>query len=111
MRPRLLIALLSLVGSAQAFSADPSTLNIYNWADYIDPSVIDEFESEYGIEVNYDIHDYLALVPVIQGAGGVITDWDGRDLTIRSGDRFVAAGDRQIHAQALDILEGAKLPE
>lgn len=70
MRPRLLIALLSLVGSAQAFSADPSTLNIYNWADYIDPSVIDEFESEYGIEVNYDIYDSSEMVDTKLMTGG-----------------------------------------
>jgi len=30
-------------------------LNIYNWADYIDPSVISAFEHEYGIKVNYDV--------------------------------------------------------
>jgi histidinol phosphatase-like enzyme (inositol monophosphatase family) len=57
-----------------------------------------------GIEVGYDIHDYLALVPVISGAGGVITDWHGAPLTIRSGDRFVSAGDARIHQQALNIL-------
>ncbi len=59
-----------------------------------------------GVEVNYNIHDYLALVPVIQGAGGVITDWNGSDLTIHSADRFVAAGDRRIHEQSLRILSG-----
>ncbi len=57
-----------------------------------------------GYEVSYNIHDYLALVPVIQGAGGVITDWHGADLTIRSGDRFVAAGDRRCHRAALKTL-------
>lgn len=59
-----------------------------------------------GIEVAYNIHDYMALVPVITGAGGVITDWNGEALTIHSGDRFVAAGDARIHAQTLDILAG-----
>lgn len=57
-----------------------------------------------GVEVNYNIHDYLALVPVIQGAGGVITDWDGADLTIRSGDRFIASADRRIHDQVLKLV-------
>jgi len=59
-----------------------------------------------GIEVCYNIHDYLALVPVVQGAGGVITDWAGGCLTIHSDDRFVAAGDRRIHEQALKTLVG-----
>lgn len=48
--------------------------------------------------------DYCALVPVIEGAGGVITDWDGEPLTIHSGRTVVAAGDADLHAQALAIL-------
>ena len=59
-----------------------------------------------GIEVTYNIHDYMALVPVIQGAGGVITDWNGAELTIRSGERFIAAGERRILDQALAVLSG-----
>ncbi|MCZ6772749.1 MAG: inositol monophosphatase family protein [Proteobacteria bacterium] len=58
-----------------------------------------------GIDVNFDIYDYMALVPVIRGAGGVVTDWDGAKLTIHSGNRFVAAGDRRVHEQALEILK------
>jgi len=41
---------------------------------------------------------------VIEGAGGVITDWSGRPLTIRSGNSLVAAGDRRRHAEALSLL-------
>jgi putrescine transport system substrate-binding protein len=32
-------------------------LNVYNWTDYIDPSVIPAFEKEYGLKVNYDVFD------------------------------------------------------
>ena len=59
-----------------------------------------------GIDVAFDPYDYLALVPVIEGAGGVITDWDGAALTLRSGSRIIAAGDPQAHADALGILAG-----
>ena len=41
-----------------------------------------------------------------QGAGGVITDWEGAPLTIRSGHRFLSAGDPRMHAQALELLAG-----
>ena len=58
-----------------------------------------------GFDVDFDIHDYLALVPVVNGAGGQITDWNGRDLTLNSADRFVAAGDRRVHRQALELLQ------
>lgn len=57
-----------------------------------------------GIDVAFAPFDYLALVPVIRGAGGVITDWDGNPLTLDSGDRFIAAGDSRVHAQALAVL-------
>ena len=59
-----------------------------------------------GIDVAFDPTDYLALVPVITGAGGVITDWDGNALTLNSGDRFVAAGDPAAHAKTLAVLAG-----
>ena len=35
-------------------SKDQTTLNVYNWGDYIDSSVIKQFEKETGIKVNYD---------------------------------------------------------
>jgi inositol-phosphate phosphatase/L-galactose 1-phosphate phosphatase/histidinol-phosphatase len=60
-----------------------------------------------GIDVAFDPFDYLALVPVVEGAGGVISDWAGEPLTLDSGDRLVAAGDARIHAQALKVLTGS----
>ncbi|SHI19570.1 ABC transporter substrate-binding protein [Sporanaerobacter acetigenes] len=36
---------------------DENTLNVYNWGDYIAPEVIEEFEEEYGIKVNYSTFD------------------------------------------------------
>lgn len=51
--------------------------------------------------------DYCALVPVIEGAGGVITDWEGRPLTIYSGNRLVASGNPQRHEEVLRILASA----
>jgi histidinol phosphatase-like enzyme (inositol monophosphatase family) len=56
------------------------------------------------VEANNGIHDFLALVPVIEGAGGIITDWTGRPLGIDSGDKVLAAGDRRMHDQALRLL-------
>lgn len=54
------------------------------------------------VEAGLQFYDIAALIPVIEGAGGVITDWrGGRDF--RSGS-VVAAGDRQLHASALALL-------
>ena len=55
--------------------------------------------------------DYCALVPVVQGAGGVMTDWSGRALTIRSGtSSLLAAGDPRCHAKALELLNALSEP-
>ncbi len=53
-----------------------------------------------------DLHpwDFCALVPIIEGAGGVITDWNGNGLTMDSDGRVLAAGDERTHAAALDLL-------
>ena len=57
------------------------------------------------IESGLKPHDYAALVPVIEGAGGIITDWRGKPLTIDSDGTVCAAGDARVHAQALDVLQ------
>jgi myo-inositol-1(or 4)-monophosphatase len=54
------------------------------------------------IETELKPHDVLPLIPIIEGAGGIITTWEnGR---AHNGGRIVAAGDRRVHAQALDVL-------
>ncbi len=62
--------------------------------------------TDLALDVTFDPYDYLALVPVIEGAGGRITDWSGNTLTLDSGDRILAAGDPARHAEALEILAG-----
>jgi inositol-phosphate phosphatase/L-galactose 1-phosphate phosphatase/histidinol-phosphatase len=57
------------------------------------------------VEADLDTHDYLALIPVIEGAGGIITDWEGKALSPASDGRVLAAGDRRVHAEALELLK------
>lgn len=57
-------------------------------------------------EAHMGVWDYLAAVPVIEGAGGIVTDWEGGPLGLGSGDRVVAAGDAAVHAEALALLAG-----
>jgi histidinol phosphatase-like enzyme (inositol monophosphatase family) len=54
------------------------------------------------IEAGLEAYDVQALVPVIEGAGGVMTDWRGGDC--QRGGRVLAAGDARTHAEALAIL-------
>lgn len=64
------------------------------------------------IESGLKPYDFLSLVPVIEGAGGLITDWDGHKLHWEASPEarvtsfnVAAAGDPQLHKQALDALE------
>ena len=58
------------------------------------------------VEAGLKPYDYAALVPVIEGAGGIITDWRGTGLDLTSDGRVCAAGDSRVHAQALAVLAG-----
>ena len=56
------------------------------------------------VEAAMGVYDFMALVPVVEGAGGRITDWQGRPLTLASGDQVLAAGDPGLHAAAMARL-------
>ncbi len=56
------------------------------------------------IETELKPYDVLPLVPIIEGAGGVVTTWDNERP--RHGGRVIAAGDRDLHAKALEVLQG-----
>jgi inositol-phosphate phosphatase/L-galactose 1-phosphate phosphatase/histidinol-phosphatase len=56
------------------------------------------------VESSMKPSDYCALAPVVAAAGGIITDWEGRPLGLKSDGRVIAAGDARIHARALKIL-------
>jgi len=56
------------------------------------------------IETELKPHDVLALIPIITGAGGRITTWEGGPP--EGGGRLVAAGDARVHAAALEVLGG-----
>ncbi|HEY9163293.1 MAG TPA: histidinol-phosphatase [Magnetovibrio sp.] len=57
-------------------------------------------------EASLGTYDFCALAPVIEGAGGIITDWHGQPLTLESEGRVLAAGDRTLHQKALRTLNG-----
>lgn len=49
--------------------------------------------------------DYMALIPVIENAGGRMTDWDGKRLTLEAGSGLtLAASSPALHEAALDVL-------
>lgn len=52
-------------------------------------------------------YDYAALTPVVAGAGGVVTDWEGKPLDMRGRSRVVATANPALHEAALEFLSGA----
>jgi histidinol phosphatase-like enzyme (inositol monophosphatase family) len=54
------------------------------------------------IETELKPYDILPLIPIIAGAGGVVTTWDNGPPY--GGGRIVAAGDKRVHAAALEML-------
>jgi len=54
------------------------------------------------IETGLKPHDVVALAPIVEGAGGVITTWDGDGAA--KGGRILAAGDRRVYEEARRLL-------
>jgi myo-inositol-1(or 4)-monophosphatase len=54
------------------------------------------------IETELKPYDIQPLIPIIRGAGGIVTGWDGNPVT--TGGRVVVAGDSRVHAAAMKIL-------
>lgn len=57
------------------------------------------------IESRLKAYDIQPLIPVIEGAGGIVTNWSGGAAD--EGGQVIAAGDRELHAAALEILKSA----
>jgi len=54
------------------------------------------------IETELKPYDIAALIPIVAGAGGIVTTWEGKPAM--GGCRIVAAGDRRVHDAALKLL-------
>ena len=56
------------------------------------------------VEAGLKPYDIVALIPIIERAGGAVTTWEGEAAT--KGGRIVATGDKRLHEQVLKILQG-----
>jgi len=56
------------------------------------------------VEAGLKLHDFAALVPVVEGAGGVVCDWNGNPVGARSDGKLVTAGDKALIDQTLALL-------
>ena len=54
------------------------------------------------VETELKPYDIAALIPIITGAGGVVTTWEGKPA--QNGGRIIAAGDPRVHEAAMKVL-------
>ncbi len=108
------------LGDAQVYTSSPDFFSPEDWRRYDVLSRKAMFRRfggdcyQYGllasgycdlvVECSLKSFDFMALVPVIEGAGGVICDWEGQPLTRHSDGRVIAAANTVLLQQALAIL-------
>ena len=56
------------------------------------------------LEADLKPYDFCPMVPIVEGAGGLATDWRGTPLDLASEGRALIAGDRHTHEAALALL-------
>jgi putrescine transport system substrate-binding protein len=90
-----------LAGAATLASAQERVVNVYNWSDYIDDSILEDFTKETGIKVVYDVFDSNEILETKLLAGG-----SGYDVVVPTA-YFLQ---RQIAAGVFQKLDKSKLP-
>ena len=56
------------------------------------------------VEDTLKTHDYMALIPVIEGAGGKVTDKYGKSITLNSEGSIVATANSKLHSKVIKII-------
>ena len=56
------------------------------------------------IETEIKPYDIVAVIPIVTGAGGIVTTWENGPA--QAGGRIVVAGDSRVHAAAMEMLKG-----
>jgi putrescine transport system substrate-binding protein len=101
MRDMLCAVLLLACGSSPAAAQNARVVNVYNWSDYIDPTVLEDFTKETGIKVQYDTFDANETLETKLLAGK-----SGYDVVVPTA-YFL---ERQIKAGVFQKLDKSKLP-
>jgi putrescine transport system substrate-binding protein len=94
----LTVLLAACSGGSQS---DDKVVNVYNWSDYIDPQVLQDFEKRYGIKVNYDVYDKNEVLET-----KLLTGNTGFDVVVPSAPFL----ELEIRAGALEKLDKSEVP-
>jgi len=80
---------------------EEKVLNVYNWSDYIEPSVLEDFRKQTGIKVNYDVFDANEVLET-----KLLTGHTNYDIVVPSAPFL----ERQVKAGVFQKLDKSKLP-
>jgi len=67
--------------------------------------------TDIGFDGGQQIYDYAPFRPIVEGAGGTISDWEGKPLTLESGGRILGAGSAKLHAQIVEEIAQLNIDE
>src|SRR5438105_9700697 len=87
--------------TAGAAAEEDKVLNVYNWSDYVEPSVLEEFTRKTGIKVNYDVFDANEVLET-----KLLTGHTNYDVVVPSAPFL----ERQITAGVFQKLDKSQLP-
>ena len=59
------------------------------------------------IEPGLKVYDFTAIIPIIENAGGIVTDWHGKPLKLQSNTKLLASANNILHKKALKIINQA----
>jgi len=90
--------------AAVATAPGEQVVNVYNWSDFIDPGIVQDFEKEYGIKVNYDVYDSNELLET-----KLLTGHTSYDVVVPGGAYFERGLQAGVY-RALDVAELPNLP-
>ena len=54
------------------------------------------------IDMGLQSYDICAMIPIVESAGGIVTDWDGNPC--HDGGKILACGDKQLHSKLVEVL-------
>ncbi len=87
--------------SGSAGVAEDPVLNVYNWSDYVEPGVLEEFTKRTGIKINYDVFDANEVLET-----KLLTGHTNYDVVVPSAPFL----ERQIKAGVFQKLDKSQLP-
>ena len=79
-----------------------NTLNVYNWSEFIGPSIVSDFEKESGIKVHYDVYESNEMMEV-----KLLSGHTNYDIVVPGGSFF----ERDVKAGVYRKLDKSLLPD